>query len=131
MNDIPPQAPENDLPDPVLPESGEALSRRDFLKVAAILTCSMFLLLSRCRPPVETIGGELPPIPPDFKRFLLVKPSESVATEKIIVALGSQCPDLSCALWWADDQEFEFFESVDQIATLYMRDGQNEFIWLD
>ena len=131
MNDIPPHSPENNLPELSMPDPGEGFSRRDFLKVAAILTGSMVLMLSRCRPEIETIDGELPPIPPNFKRFLLVRQSEDVATEKIIVALGSQCPDMTCALWWADNQEFEFFESLDQIDALYIEDGQYDRIWLD
>ena len=104
------------------------LARRDFLKVAAILTGSMLLMLSRCNLPY---GADLPPIPPDFKRFILTEQSPVVATDQIIVALGSQCPDLKCTLWWVADQEFQFFESVGQINNLYVNSGRNNLFWLD
>lgn len=95
---------------------------------AAILTGSMLMMLSRCNLPY---APELPPIPPEFKRFILTEQSPKVTTEQIIVALGSQCPDLKCALWWVDTQEFEFFETVGQIDTRYVQNGRNQFHWLD
>ena len=125
MDDSQPQfTPEG--PDPR--EEGYGLTRRDFLKAAAILTGSTLVLLSRCSLPYNS---ELPPIPPDFKRFILTEQSPSVATEQIIVALGAQCPDLKCTLWWGAGEEFLFFESVDQINQQYMESGRNKLFWLD
>ncbi len=109
-------------------EESYGLTRRNFLRAAAILTGSTLLLLSRCSFPYDP---DLPPIPPDFKRFILTEQSYRVATEQIIVALGAQCPDLKCSLWWGADQEFQFFESVDQINQLYVESGRNELFWLD
>ena len=109
-------------------EENQGLSRRDFIKLAAILSGSTLLMLSRCKPPLE---DKPLVIPPDFKRFVLVEQSPTVATEKIIIALGSQCPDLNCALWWVNDQEFQFFDSIEQIVNQYVGDGSFELIWLD
>ncbi len=107
---------------------GAAFSRRDFVKAAALMTGGLLLTLSRCHLPSDP---DLLQIPPNFKRFILIEQSPTVATEGIIVALGSQCPDLKCTLWGVDDQEFQFFESVDQIIDLYVQDGRSELIWLD
>lgn len=112
----------------VISEEKHNLTRRDFVKLAAILTGSTLLALSRWKPPYDEEPLE---IPPEFKRFVLVEQSPSVASEKIIVAMGSQCPDLNCALWWVNNQEFQFFESMDQIINLYVRDGRAELFWLD
>jgi hypothetical protein len=114
--------------DDTLSEEKNGLSRRDFVKIAAILTGSTLLMLSRCRPPYS---DEPLVIPPEFKRFVLVEQSPTVTTEKIIIGLGSQCPDLSCALWLISDREFQFFESVEQIANQYVEHGRAEIIWLD
>jgi hypothetical protein len=111
-----------------LPEAKRDLSRRDFVKIAAILTGSMLIMPVRC---MQANNEEPLVIPPDFKRFILVEQSSTAATEEIIVAMGSQCPDLNCALWQVSDQEFQFFESVDQIVNLYVRDGRTDLIWLD
>ena len=119
---------------PEVPEDGASqsqaygLTRRDFLKASAISIASTLLLLSRCYQLPES-GPFV--IPPDFKRFILYEPSPKKETEKIAVALGSQCPDRQCVLWWIDDQEFQFFESVEQIIELYGPDGQAELVWLD
>jgi hypothetical protein len=112
----------------VLLEENQGFSRRDFVKLAAILTGSTLLMLSRCKPPLE---DKPLMIPPDFKRFVLVEQSPIVATEKIIIAMGSQCPDLNCALWWVSDQEFQFFDSIEQIMNQYVGEGRLELIWLD
>jgi hypothetical protein len=128
MEEIPAQNQPEETAGEVLPETVHGLSRRDFVKVAAILTGSTLLLLGRCKPPYEEAPLE---IPPEFKRFVLVEQSPTVSTEKIIVALGSQCPDMNCALWWVNNQEFQFFESVDQIVDLYVRESRAELIWLD
>lgn len=130
MEETPPfELPEEQV-DEAAPEEGQSLSRRDFVISAALLSGSMLLMLSRCKP---TADGEieLAPIPPDFKRFTLITQSPTVETEKIAVAVGSQCPDLACALWWVADQDFQFFESVEQIEKLYVQNGRNELIWLD
>ena len=128
MDEIPAQNQAVEAADDGLPEEGLGLSRRDFVKLAAILTGSTLLMLGRCKPPYEETPLE---IPPEFKRFVLVEQSPTVSTEKIINALGSQCPDMDCALWWVNNQEFQFFESLDQIVELYVREGQAELIWLD
>lgn len=128
MDEIPAQNQAEEAADDGLPGEGLGLSRRDFVKLAAILTGSTLLMLGRCRPTSEEAPLE---IPPEFKRFVLVEQSPTVSTEKIIVALGSQCPDMNCALWWANNHEFQFFESVDQIVDLYVSDGRAELIWLD
>jgi hypothetical protein len=128
MDDIPAQDQTEEPPIDIFPEEINGLSRRDFVKVAAILTGSTLLMLSRCKPPDDDEPLE---IPPQFKRFVLAEQSPTVATEKIIVAMGSQCPDLNCALWWVNDQEFQFFDTVDQISDLYVRNGHYELIWLD
>jgi hypothetical protein len=109
-------------------EEKHSLSRRDFVKLAAILTGSTLLMLSRCKPPYQ---DKPLVIPPNFRRFVLVEQSPTVATEKILIAMGSQCPDWNCALWWVSNREFQFFESVDQIINQYVRDGRAELIWLD
>lgn len=133
MDDIPAQdlaeEPNDDaLNENVLLEEKQGLSRRDFVKIAAILTGSTLLVLSRCK---QSYKPEPLEIPHDFKRFILIEQSPAVATEKVIVAMGSQCPDMNCALWWADDQEFQFYNSVDQIIDLHASDGRTEFFWLD
>ena len=124
MDDVPANEPTGEAPQ----GEGYGLSRRDFAKVAAILTGSTLLMLSRCKLPFDPV---LPSIPSNFKRFILTKQSPIVATEKIVVALGSQCPDLRCALWWGENREFQFFESVSQIENLYVDNGRNELFWLD
>lgn len=113
----------------------ESVGRRDFLKLAAILTGSTLLLLSRCGGfefPEPLPDQELPSIPPNFKRFILVE-QEQQASEvgQKIVAFGSQCPDWQCALLWIDQPDFEFYDSVEQIVERYSRDGQRELVWLD
>lgn len=121
--------------DSVSPQEIEPIGRRDFLKLAAILTGSTLLLLSRCsgldisEPLPE---DELPPIPDNFKRFLLIE-REQRLNELVerVVAFGSQCPDWSCALLWVDRPEFEFYGSVEEILNRYSSDGQIELIWLD
>ena len=113
-------------PDP--PEGGYGLTRRDFLKAAAILTGSTLLLLSRCSLPYNP---EQPPLPPDFKRFILTEQSPKAATEQIVVALGAQCPDLKYTLWWGAGEEFHFFETMDQINQQYVETGRNNLFWLD
>ena len=128
MDDIPVQNLAQEPAEDPLPEEEQGLSRRDFVKVAAILTGSTLLILSRCKPPYEPEPLE---IPFDFKRFVLVEQSPTVAAEKIIVAMGSQCPDMNCALWWAANQEFQFFDSVDQIVDLHVQDGRTDLFWLD
>jgi hypothetical protein len=75
------------------------LSRREFMKAAALSAGSLLLLLSRCRPLVEFKSAELPPIPENFRRFYLAEKSTTIAGEMRVLALGSQCPDLTCALW--------------------------------
>jgi hypothetical protein len=127
MDDLPTTAVSPDDPEP---EGPSGLTRREFLLLAAIMGSSAVLLLARCRPPIPPPQGPLE-IPPDFRRFLLAEPSADVYGEKSIAALGSQCPDLACALWWADTQEFEFFDNVDQITERYVSAGKRELIWLD
>ncbi|MFN2135758.1 MAG: twin-arginine translocation signal domain-containing protein [Candidatus Promineifilaceae bacterium] len=107
------------------------LSRREFMKAAALSAGSLLLLLSRCRPLVEFKSAELPPIPENFRRFYLAEKSTTIAGEMRVLALGSQCPDLTCALWWARDKRFEFFERVEQIQARYTADGRTELLWLD
>lgn len=119
--EIPGDAAENKEPD---------FSRRDFMTAAAILAGSTLLLLSRYRFPYEA-DGERPPIPPEFKRFILAEQSTTAPGESTIIALGAQCPDLSCALWWGRDQDFQFFESVEQITAAYVQDNRVELFWLD
>jgi len=116
-------------------EVAESVSRRDFLKLAAILTGSTLLLLSRCgglEVPGDVPSQEIPPIPPNFKRFILTK-REQRATETVqaIVAFGSQCPDWQCALLWIGNPDFQFYDSVEEIINLYTQDGQTELTWLD
>jgi hypothetical protein len=113
----------------------QSVGRRDFLKLAAILTGSTLLLLSRCGGlefPEPLPDHEVPPIPPNFKRFILVE-REQRATEIVqaIVAFGSQCPDWQCALLWIGQPDFEFYDNVEEIVNRYTRDGQTELIWLD
>ena len=116
-------------------EVAEAASRRDFLKLSAILTGSTLLLLSRCggfEVPEHPPDQEPRPIPPNFKRFILTK-REQRATEivQIVVAYGSQCPDWQCALLWVGQPDFQFYDSVEEIVNLYTQDGQTELVWLD
>ncbi len=126
----------NGLEEAAAPEkSSETLDRRDFLKLAAIFTGSTLLLLSRCGGldvPAPLPDQELPPIPPNFKRFILTK-SEWTPTEilQTIVAFGSQCPDWKCTLLWVDQPEFEFYDTVEEIVNLYVQDGGIELVWLD
>ena len=130
MNDIPEQSAIEEPPTEATAD-GAGLSRRDFAKVMAILTGSTLLMLSRCSLPFAERGGDLPPIPTDFKRFLLVRQSPTTASDLIVTALGHQCPDLKCALWSVEDQEFQFFNSVDQIQRRYTRDGRYQLLWVD
>ncbi len=127
----------DDLPTEEIPSSPAdqegplGLTRREFLLAAAITGSGALMLLSRCRPPFPT-DEEIPlEIPPDFKRFMLVTSRPDIPGEKQITALGSQCPDLACALWWAGTQEFEFFDNVEQIIAWYTREGTRELLWLD
>lgn len=123
--------PQDSLPQ----QETEPIGRRDFLKLAAILTGSTLLLLSRCSgldlsEPLPDEG--LPPIPPNFKRFLLVKREQRLnEVVEVVVAFGSQCPDWSCALLWVDRPEFEFYGSVEEILNQYTSDRQTELVWLD
>lgn len=128
MDDMPAKDSGEAPVDETLPKEEVGLTRRDFVKAAALITGGMLLTLSRCQLPADP---DLLEIPPDFKRFILAEPSPTVVAEGIIVAMGSQCPDLKCALWGVVDQEFQFFESVDQIFDLYVQDGRSELIWLD
>ena len=57
------------------------LSRRDLIKAATLLTGSMVLMLSRCRP-LEEMGTDLPPVPADFKRFVLAEQSPIAPAEE-------------------------------------------------
>lgn len=128
MDDLPTTADSSD-PLPSLPPSG--LTRREFLQAAALLGGGALLLLTRCRPPFLDDEEGLPAISPDFKRFLLATPAADNPDEKKVVALGFQCPDLACALWWVDTQKFQFFDNVAQIVETYTRQGGRELIWLD
>jgi hypothetical protein len=128
MDDLPTTAVSSDSPQPQVPSG---LTRREFLQMAALLGGGAMLLLTRCRAPFLSDENGLPTIPPEFKRFLLVAPSSDTPEEKRIVALGSQCPDLACALWWADTQAFQFFDSVEQIVALYTWQGDRELLWID
>jgi len=135
MDDLP-IAELNDEEQESLPKQGaESASRRDFLKLAAILTGSTLLLLSRCgglEVPEGLSDQELPPIPPNFKRFVLTKREQkAMRTIPPVVAFGSQCPDWQCALLWVDQSEFQFYDSVEEIINLYTQDGQTELRWLD
>lgn len=126
----------NDVEQESMPDNvEEPVSRRDFLKLAAILTGSTLLLLSRCggiEVPEQRPDQELPPIPPNFKRFVLTKrKQQATGIEMEIVAFGSQCPDWQCALLWVDQPEFQFYDSVEEIENLYTKDGQTELMWLD
>lgn len=114
-------------------EKTNALTRREFMLLAAFAGSGALLLLSRCRPPFAPAPDQLPPleIPPDFRRFMLIAPLTGVAGEKRIMALGSQCPDLACALWWADSQEFAFFDSSAEIEARYAGQEGWELVWLD
>jgi hypothetical protein len=116
-------------------EAAESVSRRDFLKLAAILTGSTLLLLSRCgglEVPGEVPGQVTPPIPPNFKRFILVKREQrAMEVVQVVVAFGSQCPDWQCALLWINDPDFQFYDNVEEIINLYTQDGQTELMWLD
>jgi hypothetical protein len=126
MDDIQNQdQPQND---DTIPQDKHGLSRRDLLKVGAILTGSMLLMLSRCKPPFEERPLE---IPPNFKRFVLVEQSPAVPTEKIIVALGLQCPDWKCSLWLGSNEEIRFFDSVEQIDNEFVKNGRAALVWLD
>lgn len=120
---------------PVPEEVAESVGRRDFLKLAAILTGSTLLLLSRCGGlefPEPFPDEELPPIPPNFKRFILVEREQrAMDIAQRIAAFGSQCPDWTCALLWIDQPDFEFHDSVEQIVNRYTRDGRTELVWLD
>ena len=126
----------NDEEQEFLPDyAAEQASRRDFLKLAAILAGSTLLLLSRCgglEVSEQLPDQELPLIPPNFKRFVLTR-REQRATEIVlaIVAFGSQCPDWQCALLWIDQPDFQFYDSVEEIVNLYSIDGQTEMMWLD
>ena len=51
--------------------------------------------------------------------------------EQRILALGSQCPDLACALWWADTQDFEFFDRVEQLEARHAHADERALVWLD
>ena len=126
----------NDEEEDAAPEPEAAsLERRDFLKLAAILTGSTLLLLSRCgglELPESPPDQELPDIPPNFKRFVLTKREQrATAIVQVIVAFGSQCPDWQCALLWTDQPDFEFYDNVEEILNLYTQDGQTELMWLD
>jgi hypothetical protein len=118
-----------------LEQDRETLDRRDFLKLAAILTGSTLLLLSRCdglNVPTPLPDQELPPIPPNFKRFILTKSEQRVTeTVQAIAAFGSQCPDWKCTLLWVDQPEFEFYDSVEEIINLHTQEGDAELVWLD
>ena len=128
MDDTPAQDQAEEPVIDVLLEVENGLSRRDFVKLAAILTGSTLLILSRCKPSSDPDPMQ---IPPQFKRFVLVEQSPTVAKEKFIVAMGAQCPDMNCSLWWVADQELQFFDSVDQIIDLHVQDGRTELFWLD
>jgi hypothetical protein len=135
MDDSITTGPNNDENQTAPEEVAESVGRRDFLKLAAILTGSTLLLLSRCGGlefPEPFPDEESLPIPPNFKRFILVE-SEQQATDTVqrIVAFGSQCPDLACALLWIDQPDFEFYDRVEQIVNRYTRDGRIELVWLD
>lgn len=127
MDDLPTTAVPPDAPQP---EDAAGLSRREFLLLAAFLGGGAVLMLTRCRPPSPEDEEPLE-IPAEFRRFMLVIPSSVVPGEKKIVALGGQCPDLACSLWWVDTQEFEFFDSVEQIMARYAQQGERELLWLD
>lgn len=135
MDDLPLTERNEEEQAPTAEEIAELVGRRDFLKLAAILTGSTLLLLSRCGGlefPEPLPDQEVVPIPPNFKRFILVK-NEQQATEIVqaIAAFGSQCPDWQCALLWIGQPEFEFYDNVQQILNRYTRDGETELKWLD
>ena len=108
----------------------KGLTRRDFMIAATLLSGSMLLMLSGCDLS-EDGDVDVPPVPPEFRRFTLVTQSPTVETEKIVVAAGSQCPDLACAMWWSDEHDIQNFESIQEIERLYVQDGTFELIWLD
>jgi hypothetical protein len=120
---------------PTLENSESTVGRRDFLKLAAILTGSTLLMLSRCggfEIPEMPPDQDLPPIPPNFKRFVLTRrETRSTGAVQVLAAFGSQCPDWQCTLLWVDQPEFEFYENVEEVLNAYTQDGLTELVWLD
>ena len=111
------------------------VSRRDFLKLSAILTGSTLLLINGCGylerldPQAELV---MPPLPPEFKRFTLTKIETGFEQPRITeFALGSQHQNMQVSMLAYDQHDIQIFDSVQDLLNGYARDGQIELRWLD
>lgn len=105
-----------------------ALNRRDFLKLAAVLAASTALVLSRCGPDGSFT---LPPVPTNFKRFLLVELDRASGEFAALLARGTQFPDARCVVLWQDTSDFTVYASSDDVYRLHVRPQRTRFVWLD
>lgn len=116
------------------PDEG-GITRRDFVIMGALFAGGLAMTAWRLAAPDQTrpgYVGELPPIPPQFRRFVLTQPEPNpTIAERQAVAYGAQCPDLTVALLWVDETQFQFFQSVADVEAIYTHDGKTTLFWLD
>ncbi len=111
------------------------ISRRDFLKLSAILAGSTVLMVNGCSY-LEQLNPQLdfgiPPIPPEFRRFVLTRVEPGLQRPRITeIALGSQHQNLQVSLLAYDHAEVQFFETIQEVLDTYNGLEQIELRWID
>lgn len=110
-------------------------SRREFLKLSAILTGSTLLLVNGCGylenlNQINDLG--MPPLPAEFKRFVLTRTEFGLEQPKLTeIALGSQHQNLQVSLLAYDQAELLIFKNVQDVLNSYAGKGEIELHWLD
>jgi hypothetical protein len=111
------------------------VSRREFLKLSAIMAGSTLLLVNGCGYLEQFdphIDLAMPAVPPDFKRFVLTRIEQTLEQPTITeVALGSQHQNMQVSLLAHDRAEVQIFDDIKDVLDSYMSEGQMELHWLD
>jgi hypothetical protein len=111
------------------------VSRRDFLKLSAILSGSTVLLLNGCGFLEELdpqVHLDMPPLPQAFKRFTMTRIETGFEQPTITeIAIGSQHQNMQVSLVAYDQPIVQIYDSVQDLLNVYSSDGPLELRWLD
>lgn len=111
------------------------ISRRDFLKLSAVLAGSTVLMVNGCNY-LEQVNPQLdfglPPVPREFRRFILTRVELGQLQPRTTeIALGSQHQNLQVSLLAYDQPDVQFFNTIQDVLKSFNGSEQVELRWID